>query len=267
MIAILSMLIDHIGSGLYPSLLWMRMAGRIAFPVFAFMICEGYFHTRSVKRYAARLGIVALISELPYNQFISGHLFDLKHQNTCFTLLTGLLVITCIEKLRNGGLEQLTQKFQKSRLARRTDGPGGGDPARRTDGPGGGDPARHTYFKWSGIQAQYLPMASVLILLAGMTVAEYSRMDYGAFGVAIILIYYFFRENKKLLLISLISVNLLYGVLNLASGYLPVQALAGLAAIPLYFYNGKKGRSAGLLFYIFYPAHLAAIAVAAMFII
>lgn len=75
---------------LYPVL---RNIGRLAFPIFCFLLVEGFLHTRNVKKYALRLFTFAIISELPFDYALSKHLFNWKHQNVYFTLLIGLLVM------------------------------------------------------------------------------------------------------------------------------------------------------------------------------
>ena len=84
MIAIVTMLIDHIGAVLFPQTELLRIIGRIAFPIFAFTLVEGFFHTKDVKKYLMRLGILALISEIP---------FAFGHQNVFFTLFLGILML------------------------------------------------------------------------------------------------------------------------------------------------------------------------------
>ena len=64
-IAVFSMLTDHIGAILCPSQVWMRYVGRLAFPIFGFLIVEGFFHTRDLKKYMGRLFLFAVISEIP----------------------------------------------------------------------------------------------------------------------------------------------------------------------------------------------------------
>ena len=65
-IAIISMTIDHIGSILFPNLIILRIIGRIAFPIFAYLIAEGYFYTKNKYKYMLRLLIFAIISQVPY---------------------------------------------------------------------------------------------------------------------------------------------------------------------------------------------------------
>ena len=60
---------------------WLTCIGRIAFPIFAFMIVEGYFHTRDLKKYVKRIFIFALISEIPFNLALGSRLFYPIHQN------------------------------------------------------------------------------------------------------------------------------------------------------------------------------------------
>lgn len=71
----------------------MRLAGRVAFPLFAFMIAEGAVHTKNWKKYAFRLLILAILSEIPFNLAAGGAFFYPEDQNTVFTLLLGLLAI------------------------------------------------------------------------------------------------------------------------------------------------------------------------------
>lgn len=99
-IAILFMLLDHMWATVIPGNRWMTLVGRIAFPIFAFQITEGFIHTSNFRRYALRLFIFALISEIPFNLFYGSSVFYPFHQNVLFTLLLGLLIIHGIEKAR-----------------------------------------------------------------------------------------------------------------------------------------------------------------------
>lgn len=93
LIAIITMVIDHIGVMYFPDLIILRLIGRIAFPLFVFMIVKGYFRTKNFNRYCLRILVLALISEVPFDLFNSGNVFDLGSQNVCFTLLLCLVFI------------------------------------------------------------------------------------------------------------------------------------------------------------------------------
>ena len=96
-IAVFSMLVDHIGAYLYPSEIWMRYVGRLAFPIFVFLIVEGFIFTRDVKKYMCRLFLFALISEVPFDLACHDTLIYMDGQNIFFTLLIALICIYVID--------------------------------------------------------------------------------------------------------------------------------------------------------------------------
>ena len=104
LIACAAMLIDHVtatfvdGTGV----LWTlgRGIGRLAFPIFCFLIVEGLFHTRDKKKYALRLLIAAFISEIPYDMMRFGTVWNFDSQNVMWTLLLGFLAIAMIEYVK-----------------------------------------------------------------------------------------------------------------------------------------------------------------------
>ena len=97
------MLCDHLWATLLPAQEWLTCVGRLAFPMFAFMAVEGYFHTRSFKRYALRMLVFALLSEIPFDLMYGGTWFYPVHQNVIWTLLIGLLGIRAMEAVREKG--------------------------------------------------------------------------------------------------------------------------------------------------------------------
>lgn len=101
-IACFSMLIDHIG--LVRGIAIFRIAGRIAFPIFAFLISNGFLHTKNMKKYVLRLFLFAIISEIPFDLFFYGKMFYWGKQNVIFTLLLGLIFIITADYLKKHNL-------------------------------------------------------------------------------------------------------------------------------------------------------------------
>ncbi|MGH4122414.1 MAG: TraX family protein [Clostridium sp.] len=234
-IAILLMLIDHMGAALFPEATIMRMIGRLSFPIFAYLIHVGYSKTNSFPKYLRRLLIFAAVSQIPFSlafsKGISINSFsdflgffvgspDL-HLNIFFTLALGLLAIRIWDK-------------EESQIAR-----------------------------------------IIGVISLGIT-AEFFGTDYGIYGVAMILAFYIFRDNKVKTAISQTSVYILFSAseilfyVNKFSGTSIQlvwfnQALSLLALIFIFSYNHKKGKDLKYLFYAFYPVHLLVIGLIKIF--
>ena len=99
-IAMVFMLCDHLWGTIISGSDWLTCIGRISFPIFAFLLVEGYFHTKNLKRYALRLFLFALISEIPFNLAMGSSIFYPVHQNILWSLLISLCLIHWNEKAK-----------------------------------------------------------------------------------------------------------------------------------------------------------------------
>jgi len=214
------MLLDHLWASIVPGNDWMTWLGRMAFPIFAFQIAEGFFHTSDVKHYIRRLLIFAAIAEIPFNLFTSGSPIFPFHQNVLWTLLLGLIAIRALERSRQ-------ERTGKGLLR--------------------------------GVSMAAL---CCLLGLVGLT-------DYGAMGVATVILFYLLRGFPLAWLAQLAAMVLL-NIVWFKGIYIPVelfghsfefvvQGFAVAALIPIWLYNGEKGKSGRLVqysAYAFYPGHL-----------
>ena len=269
MVAITTMLIDHLGAGLLLPLLslpptsplsssghgisflfhrylltyefysLLRIIGRSAFPIFCFLLVEGLLHTSSRGKYLLRLLLFSFLSEIPFNLALFGGLRNANHQNVFFTLTIGLAVIWGMDEiLHSDHLLRFREKglrfHEKNRLFHEKD--------RRFLQKKGGLPSE---------LLSILPYAFCLLLvLLGAGLASLLHTDYGAIGVLLIVLFYCFRKHR--LLASFLGWSLLSATLYLESYSFPAFLLC-------FFYNGKRGFLRGrakYLFYFFYPLHL-----------
>ena len=112
LIAIISMLADHVNKALiYPYLESNHgflafisdvfdIIGRIAFPLFCFMLVEGYFKTRNRKKYLLNLLLFGVISEVPFDMFTTASFFNMNWNNVMFTLALVLVTVWIIDTLK-----------------------------------------------------------------------------------------------------------------------------------------------------------------------
>ena len=240
-IALVSMVIDHAAVGLIEQselasgAAWslcgtaMRLVGRVAFPLFAFMIAEGAVHTRDRKKYALRLLLLAVISEIPFNLVAGRTWFFPADQNTVFTLLLGLLAIWA------GDL-----------ICGTVTGSGRGD--RGKTGNSGSRPEAERRRIPVGYERHIRVLAAVPFGL----VAYYLKTDYGFMGVLLIVILYTLRTEPQLR--TAVCAVFLFCM------YMDFYGAAACVAIFLINrYNGEKGGGNGRIFYLFYPLHLLVI--------
>ena len=120
-IALLAMLCDHLGHALFPELIILRIIGRISFPIFAYVLVEGFYYTRDVNKYMLRLGVIALLSEIPFDLMASQKILEFGHQNVFFTLFLGILMLYLMSRMVNpllqfayAGIAMMAAEFLKT---------------------------------------------------------------------------------------------------------------------------------------------------------
>lgn len=230
-LACVCMLLDHIGY-CFPQLYYLRYVGRLAFPLFVFLIVNGYGHTSSRLRYALRLALFAVISQVPFTLFC-GYGSFLHKGNVFFTLLCALLVLWATDGL-----------------------------------------LKNKVLRW----VCFLPsLAAVMLFHFGIL-----SSDYGLKGILLALTFrYLYRSKLLTVLGTFLSVFfpqlVAYGLqccyfllgrevaFQVPDRWTLVQGFSLLALIPIFLYNGKRGRmpenkvaakAVQWGFYLFYPLHL-----------
>ena len=98
--AMLFMLCDHLWGTVISGNDWLTCIGRVAFPIFAFLLAEGYSHTKNLKKYVLRLLVFAVISEIPFNLAAGGSVFYPVHQNVLWTFLIAIGLMHWNEKAK-----------------------------------------------------------------------------------------------------------------------------------------------------------------------
>lgn len=287
LVGIITMLIDHFAAAVLARILirmslsgeWseplyftyncLRMVGRLGFPIFCFLLVEGFGKTRSRKKYALRLGMFALISEVPFDLAFNAEVLEFGYQNVYFTLFLGMLTLCTYEFLAGHRLPAavewvlcaagavlfgyfLKQQFLPQIHFEREE-------IRRLVFP--------AVCLWVflllviyGWRAGWDKMRRVGTNLTAlslfMLLADFMKTDYSGMGVLTITVIYILRSSNVLAMAGG-CVVLTFTALNELPAFFTLIPIAG--------YNGKRGLKLKYFFYVFYPAHLLLLWLAAYF--
>ena len=271
LIAMASMLVDHLGIFLYPRFvtrpvyMYMRMVGRLAFPIFAFLIVNGYQKTHDVRRYLTRLTAFAVISQIPYvltadvNYFPRGGELSVTLAYPWFVCLIFIAVVCAVwlGTVRADG--NVVWPLLALIMA-----------VLRVDWAGihilsddlnvfytlslslaliaVADAALKPERDWVKLLMQALGLFGALFLIR-------DNMDYRTLGVALIFSIWLTRDNR----FSQAGVMLLWCVVEYIIPKNPISHFiaAALSVVLVQFYNGRRGYPLKLAFYAVYPVHLA----------
>lgn len=288
-IAVIAMLIDHtaavilmrwmVAGGQLPFMNWitdysllyyvnvvMRGIGRLGFPIFCFLLVEGFQRSRNVRKYAMRLGLFALISEIPFDLALTGSWCYMRYQNVYFTLLLGLLGLCAYgffgkyEQAGEGrdlpvgvrGLFTVTGILAPSAFVAATSAIPAGQGGTRLSGTISVTSLLTVLilllYGWKrSFRRIQTVCADLTVLMILMYAGELFRTDYGGMGVLTITMMYVFRKRRVVCMFAGCVVLTLMSFSEIT---------AFLALIPIALYNGSRGLKMKYFFYAFYPVHL-----------
>lgn len=250
----------------------IRSIGRLAFPIFCFLLVEGFLHTRNMKKYLVRLGIFALVSDLPFDMAFFGEI-TIKHQNVFFTLFIAVFALLAADHVKKqesfNGFHRFVDK-----IGFLIAGAFGAYACITSMGSIVGyiigaifeldDFVSNVISGAVGFIAGFIVYlvktkkyeaekkmritVGLLYVFAFFTLAELLCTDYGGWGVLAVVAMWLARPawvngfNAGVLALTIMSFG---------------EATAFISALPVEMYNGKRGLKMKYFFYAFYPAHLA----------
>ena len=227
-IAMACMLLDHLWATLIDGNLWMTCVGRIAFPIFAFQVAEGYAHTKNFKRYLLRMFLFALAAEIPYNLMAGGWWIHPFGQNVMFTFCLSLLLIRLIDKA-----------WTKHRIL-------GAAVALFAAAVG--------YFLGILTFVDYYGYGILMVLVFWL----FRNVKFGRLIQLAAMIYI-----NCVMIGGLLLEFSLFG----QTFSFPTQGFAVLALVPIFLYNGQRGTQSKAFqysVYVFYPVHMLVLSLIAM---
>lgn len=219
-LATVCMVCSHMSSTILWGMHWLDTIGRLAFPIFAFLLTEGFLHTSNVKKYLLRLFLFALVTELPFNLMSEGGLFYPFHQNVLFTFCIALLMMIWIEKAKDKSKLRFILRTVLAVIV--------------------------GYLLGFILFVDYFGYGILMVL----TFYLFHKHKYGWIAELAIMVY----VNWELIG-GLVFPTIIFGYeINI-----PQQGFAILALIPIWLYNGKKkitNRKIQYACYAFYPTHM-----------
>ena len=214
------MLMDHMWATIVPGNMWMTYVGRLAFPIFAFQVTEGFFYTSDRKKYMKRLLLFGLLSEIPFNLIMTASVIFPFHQNVMFTLLLGLMCIDTLETMkRNRSGKIIVITILKIML----------------------------YLFIGTVGFVDYGVTGILTILAFYLFRNFKFAWIGQFVSLLLLFIIFFKGQSIVIPI--------FGT----EYFFPIQGFGILSLIPIWLYNGELGRKNKAIqygFYLFYPVHM-----------
>jgi len=232
-IAIITMLIDHVKDGILTKYSFLNVIGRIAFPLFAFQVAVGYEKTKNVYNYMKRMLLFALLSQIPFYLFVQKFVEGRLWFNVIFTLLFGIMAMYIWDYKVEEKEEEKGEIINKE-LANKL----------------------MLVFQW---------IVKLYLIVVLCFIAEFLKFDYGGLGVLFILtIHLLFKKGTKWLFAI---IYFLYCIIEFKEALIdrgnknaiPYVLFMYLPIIFMFLYNGKKGPSMKYFFYFFYPIHLTII--------
>ena len=260
------MIIDHTAAA-FPDYfgLEFRVIGRVAFPIFVYLLAEGFRHTRSPLKFLTRLGIFAIISEPFFDLALFADLqaanyvnFQLLMENINFFADTNIFYTLFLGGVAICGFDYAI-KWKESRFSR-----GAKSKAQPQQG------VISTFIHKHNLEI----IAAVVLVVASLVLAEVLTTDYSSYGVTFILIMYAITDKKmRLAVMAVMCVWQHIWVFEfIFLGYADLLDILHILMIPatlvpvllVAYYNGKRGPSFKMFFYAAYPAHLAVLVVIAL---
>ncbi len=223
--ALIAMTIDHIGMILFPDTTWLRVIGRIAMPIFAFMIAEGCYYTRSRLKHFLTIFGVGVLCQVVRLLFVGDYYQSIL---ITFSMSTGIIYL----------LQESAKAIENS-----------------------GEMGMGRVFLFSGLLVLAVAAAAFICSGAGpLSSLENFNIDYGLTGVLMPVVIYLpilaSREKDARCLNMQILVAAVW-IIPLSLAHSSIQWWSMLSVIFLLMYNGKRGKySLKYLFYAYFPAHL-----------